>query len=227
MPVGGAARKEQNWCYRILHAFSRVFVVVALIWSMGNDFDVECRRHSRSHIAIAVLVRWMVNDRFYSNPHFWYPLVVVTLAPMDAWSTADGRCYSITHLLVPYCRCRTSSMGFNGWLGDGGMLQRYPLVVPCCRFRCRMASDASLIGGRCCSITHARRGDGRPFRLVDIKPRPIDEIMADLKVTDWLTHTRIHYLSVCYDPIIYCVFFIFHYRCTCYLYITSCILFRV
>lgn len=32
------------------------------------------------------------------------------------------------------------------------------------------------------SVTHLRRPDGRPFRLVDVNPRPVADIMSDLKV---------------------------------------------
>ncbi|CAM9268078.1 unnamed protein product, partial [Hapterophycus canaliculatus] len=31
------------------------------------------------------------------------------------------------------------------------------------------------------NVTHARRPDGRPFRLVDVNPRPVEDIMSDLK----------------------------------------------
>eukprot|EP00752_Nemacystus_decipiens_P017705 g15874.t1 len=31
------------------------------------------------------------------------------------------------------------------------------------------------------NVTHLRRPDGRPFRLVDVNPRPVEDIMADLK----------------------------------------------
>lgn len=33
------------------------------------------------------------------------------------------------------------------------------------------------------SVTHLRRPDGRPFRLVDVNPRPVADIMSDLKVS--------------------------------------------
>lgn len=39
------------------------------------------------------------------------------------------------------------------------------------------------------SVTHSRRQDGRPFRMVDVNPRPVPDILSDLKVTaacpDW------------------------------------------
>ncbi|CBJ30884.1 conserved unknown protein [Ectocarpus siliculosus] len=31
------------------------------------------------------------------------------------------------------------------------------------------------------NVTHARRPDGRPFRLVDVQPRPVEDIVSDLK----------------------------------------------
>ncbi|CAM9272888.1 unnamed protein product [Scytosiphon promiscuus] len=31
------------------------------------------------------------------------------------------------------------------------------------------------------NVTHARRPDGRPFRLVDVRPRPVEDIMSELK----------------------------------------------
>lgn len=46
------------------------------------------------------------------------------------------------------------------------------------------------------NVTHSRREDGRPFRLVDVNPRPITEIMPDLKsMFGMAIHMEVEYVK--------------------------------